>query len=158
MISLKNFFEQVLLFEKLDQDKCHNKKDIFVDKEDEKEKDEDEEMMSSSSMFTLTSETGFSADTYAPGDNRLPNSLFKKPLKRKKLKESYYANPEEAFSKGYISAYQLAKIKAEKEGRELTPEEEMFYADPENWDNKRPATEEEIKDFFAKIKLDLGNK
>lgn len=101
----------------------------------ENNNDEDEEMMSSSSMFTPTSETGFSADTYAPGDNRLPNSLFKKPFKRKKLKESYYANPEEAFSKGYISAYQLAKIKAEKEGRELTPEEEMFYADPENWDN-----------------------
>ena len=146
----------MLLFEKLDQNKCHNKKDIFVNKEDEN--DEDEEMMSSDSMFTPTSETGFPADTYAPGDNRLPNSLFKKPLKRKKLKESYYANPEEAFSKGYISAYQLAKIKAEKEGRELTPEEEMFYADPENWDNKRLATEEEIKDFFTKIKLDLGIK
>lgn len=155
-MSLKNFFEQALLFEKLDQDKCHNKKDIFVDKEDEN--DEDEEIMSSNSMFTPASETGFSADTYAPGYNRLPNSLFKKPLKRKKLKESYYANPEEAFSKGYISAYQLAKIKAEKEGRELTPEEEMFYADPENWDNKRPAAEEEIKDFFTKIKLDLDVK
>lgn len=121
-------------------------------------KDEDEEMMSSDSMFAPTSETGFSADTYAPGDNRLPNSLFKKPLKRKKLKESYYANPEEAFSKGYISAYQLAKIKAEKEGRKLTPEEEMFFANPKNWDNKRPATEEETKEFFDEIYELLGVK
>ena len=48
--------------------------------------EEDEECMSSAAMFG-NSPALTQGDNYAPGDNRVPGLLFKKPVKRKKIAE-----------------------------------------------------------------------
>ena len=114
--------------------------------------EEDEECMSSADMFP-SSPALIQGDNYAPGDNRVPGLLFKKPVKRKKITESAKANSlESAFKNGIISAWEYFDKKSKEVGHEITADDIMFFDNPEKWADKQPATKEEIDKFLADIK------
>lgn len=62
---------------------------LFI--EEKKNPEEDSECMTSGSVLAPSASTNggniTNSDSYAPGDNRLPKPLFKKPLKRKSIEE-----------------------------------------------------------------------
>ena len=114
--------------------------------------EEDEECMSSTAMFG-NSPALAQGDNYAPGDNRAPGLLFKKPIKRKKIAESLNSiSLEQEFESGLISAWEYFDKKSKEAGHEITAEDIMFFDKPEKWNDKQPASQEEINKFLNEVK------
>lgn len=143
---LKFVFNRAFLIE--------SSKDLFDEVElDTLFKDEDEESMTSGAVLG-GNHTPQSGDNYAPGDNRLPGLLFKKPIKRKKITESAenrLAQLEIDFENGLLSPYEFFKAKKRLKSEDLTDEELEFFQDEKTL-GKRPATKEELEEFFRYVR------
>ena len=128
---------------------------LFINK---KKVEEDCEGMTAGSVLAPSAQaTGgniTNTDSYAPGDNRIPKSLFKTRVIKRKYKEEDLEIPADFFTDK-----EWEKIEGEAESRGCSPYEVAYreYKAREGMDQDRKMTDIEIQKAFDELKSHLSD-